>query len=366
MPQVKETSHISARNVRPLAFDQMDKYQDLKALGIVLKPDMVQKMAHALGMDSDLTAPLTSPSVTTPIQFLQEWLTGFVHVITAARRIDELTGITTQGSWEDEEIVQGIMELTGGARLYGDQNNIPFSSWNANYERRTVVRFEEGMNVGRLEEARAARVQISSAASKRLAAAEALEINRNLIGFYGFNGGDNRTYGFLNDPSLPAYVAVPSNGTGTEWAVKNFLEITADIRTWMSALRNNSKDRIDPSRDQLTMAIATSVVDQLTTTSDFGISVWDWLKTNYPNTRVVSAPELNEANGSENVAYLYADAVQGDGSSDDKRTWVQVVPAKFQTLGVEQRAKSYVEDYSNATAGCLLKRPFAVYRASDI
>ena len=366
LKQQNELSHISGRKVAALSFDQFDRFEELKKLGINLNPALIQKMADAVGMDADITAPLTSSSVTTPIQFLQQWLTGFVHVITSARRIDELVGVTTQGSWEDEEVVQGILELTGKARLYADQTNVPLTNWNVNYERRTVVRFEEGLIVGRLEEARSARINLSSSASKRTAAGESLEINRNLIGFFGFNGGDNRTYGFLNDPSLPAYVSVSDPGSGTEWANKTFLEMCADIRSWMVALRTQSQDRIDPSRDAITLAVATAVIDELSTTSDFGISVKDWLKENYPNVRVISAPELTEANGAENVAYAYADEVGGDGSTDDKRTWVQVVPSKFLTLGVEQRSKQYIEDYSNATAGVMLKRPYAVYRATGI
>jgi hypothetical protein len=41
---------------------------------------------------------------------------------------------------------------------------------------------------------------------------------------------------------------------------------------------------------------------------------------------------------------------------------LQVVPAKFKVLGVEQKAKGYMEDYSNATAGAMLKRPYAMVR----
>ena len=45
---------------------------------------------------------------------------------------------------------------------------------------------------------------------------------------------------------------------------------------------------------------------------------------------------------------------------------IQVVPAKFMALGVEQQSKGFVEDYTNATAGIMVKRPWAVYRASGI
>jgi hypothetical protein len=35
-------------------------------------------------------------------------------------------------------------------------------------------------------------------------------------------------------------------------------------------------------------------------------------------------------------------------------------------LGVEKRAKSFVEDYANATAGVMCKRPYAVVRFTGL
>lgn len=313
------------------------------------------------GMDADLTAPLTTASITTPVQFLQAWLPGFVNIVTAARRIDELVGVVTQGAWEDEEIVQGVLERTGTAIPYGDYTNIPQSSWNVNYERRTIVRFEEGMTVGRLEEARAAAIRANSAEAKREAAAQALEIERNRIGFNGYNAGANRTWGFLNDPDLPSYVTAP-NGS---WSTSAYLDIQQDLLTAFQTLRTQSQDLIDPERDQITLAVATNSRDYLSTTSNFGNSVFQWLTETYPRTRVVSAPELNSANGGQNVFYLYAETVS-DSGSDDSRTFIQVVPQRFMTLGVDQRAKNYEEDYSNATAGIMTKRPYAIVRFTNI
>ena len=51
-----------------------------------------------------------------------------------------------------------------------------------------------------------------------------------------------------------------------------------------------------------------------------------------------------------------------DMSTDGGRVWIQPVPTKFQVLGVQQLAKAYEEDYSNATAGAMCKRPYAVVR----
>lgn len=374
-----EIHHLGPRQVgsiRATAEDTAELFENLALFGIGLDSRHVQAMFAAYrdgapllaagAMDAALVPALTTPSIATPIQFLQQWLPGFVYVTTQARKIDDLIGITIQGRWEDEEIVQGILERTGKTAVYGDLTNVPMSSWNVNFETRTIVRFEEGMSVGMLEERRAASMQVNSAESKRSAAAEALEITRNFVGFFGFNNGVNRTFGFLNDPSLPAYVTVDVGTAGpTTWASKTYLEITKDIRSWYRALRTQSGDRIDPGSEAVTLALSTNVYDFLSITPDFGNSVFKWLKETYPNTRVISAPELNEANGGANVAYLYAEGVV-DESTDDRRTWVQIVSSKFQSLGVQQLGKRYIEDYSNATAGVLLKRPWAVYRASGI
>lgn len=357
----KEISHIGPRDVKPLSLtrDQINAalLQDLPKIGIGMDERILAQMAS--GMDA-VEPTVTTGTIPTPIQFLQTWLPGFVNVITQARKIDSLAGITATGNWHDEEVVQGTMELTGTSVPYTDFGNVPYSSWNATYERRTVVRFEEGMFVGKLEEARAAAADVNSGDKKRQAAALALQIQRNRIGFNGFNSGANRTYGFLNDPALPAYV----NFATGNWATATFLQITADLRGMFSALRTQSGDTIDPKTAQCTLAVASEKVDYLTTTSDFGVSVLEWLRQNYPNTRVESAPELNNANGGADVVYLYAETVNGDGSTDDGRVFVQLVPTQFQVLGVEQKAKGYEEDYTCATAGIMLKRPYAVVRRS--
>lgn len=317
-----------------------------------------------IGMDSALVGP-AGGNLGTPAQFLQNWLPGIVRQVTKVRNADALMGVQTVGSWEDEEVIQTAAELTGKAELYGDVTNIPLAGYNATYERRSIIRFEQGVMMGTLEEARAAKANISMAVEKRAAAAESLDIIRNRVAFYGYNQPDTRVFGFLNDPNLPAYANVAAGAGGLTWALKTFLEITRDIREMVTSLVTQSGGRIRPQDTDMTLALPLGFEEYMGVTSDFGISVGDWLSKTYPRIRVETAPELAGANGGANVAYLYAERV-ADSGTDGGEVIAQIVPARFQALGVEKRAKGVVEDYTNALAGVMVKRPYGVVRRSGL
>ena len=371
-------SRVSGRNLKPFEMAAVtdSAVNALARIGIVFDHATVSDQLASLqkagafrtgaAMDSAFVSPVTSPSIPTPIQFLQTWLPGFVKVLTAARKIDEIIGIQTVGSWEDEEIVQGIVEPSGIATEYGDLTNIPLASWNTNFARRTIVRGEMGMSVGLLEEGRASAMRLNSAETKRQAAAVSLEMFRNAVGFFGWNNGAGRTFGLLNDPNLLPVITLP-NGSWTlsgDWKL-----IIADIRAMISKLRTQSQDNIDPLKAKLCLVLPTDLVDCLSITTEYGISISDWLTQTYKNLRVVSAPEFMGVTGAtgfeKGMAYLFVEDVDSsvDGSTDDGAVFAQLVQTKFITLGVEKRAKSYVEDYSSASAGTLCKRPWGVVRA---
>jgi hypothetical protein len=372
-------SRLAPHQVKPLSFTRedfasMDAVQELEKYGFGFEPGYLR--AAAAAMDAtwspqafpNVAAPVgvTTPSIVAPIQFLQNWLPGFIRVLTAARKIDEIMGIETIGNWRDEWIVQGIVEPMGAIDVYKDSANVPLSDWNVNWTQRTVVRFESGVQVGRLEQARAAAAMVNSDAEKRAASALRLEIYRNLVGFYGFNSGSNNTFGILNDPLLPNYVTVASGAAGFTWAVKTFLEITQDIITAFNQLQTQSQDNIDPETADTTLVLPMQVAQQLSKLNELGtLSVRMWLKQTYPKCRTVTCPQFGGANGGQNVFYLFANSVD-DGGTDNKATMCQIVPTKFMALGVEQRAKSYIEDFTNATAGVLVKRPYAITRFSGI
>ena len=361
----QESNYIGPRHNKRINTFDSSKYESLEQVGIGFHKKYLHGIS-SMAMDS-LTAPVLPGTISTPVQFLQNWLPGMVHILTAKRLIDDAIGISIQGKWHDEEIVQTVIELLGTAVPYGDLTNVKLADWNPSFNKRTIVRFEEGLMVGRLEEARAGEIRINSGDEKRKSVALSLEIIRNQIGWFGFNNGLNQTYGVLNDPNmLPYFTAAVGAGGFTQWNTKTYKEIIADIRQMYVNLRTQSKEQIDPGRTRITLLLATNVRDYLSVVGDLnGFSVEDWINKTYPNTRIMSAPELSFANGGQNVGYMYAETLD-DSSTDDHAVFVQVVPAKFMFLGVQQLAKGYVEAYSNATAGSMCKRPFALTRITGI
>lgn len=337
---------------------------DLAMLGVsmdsALMPEVKSHFGVSYGMDG---VPLqTTATITNPVQFFQYWAPEAVEIVTAARKIDDIVGRTIAGSFEDEEIVTTIMERTGSAQPYTDTANIPLASWNQNFVTRSIVRFEEGLEVGYLEGMRASRMRVDTHKEKAAAAAQSLAIEMNNIGFYGYANGENKTYGFLNDPNLPAYNTVADGAqSDTSWSKKTFLEITSDIITAVSALVNQLAGLFDPVNDEFTLSLSLISTQWLNTMNELGTkSVYTWLKETYPKIKIESAVELNGANGGSNVFYLHVNKVNG---KDVIKQYVQDV---LRLVGVEKKAKVTLEDYACATAGILVQQPIGVVRYSGI
>lgn len=349
---------IPGEKVKAYAMDSQTTERTLDALGIhYTKQAMDEFKAFATDAAPNLQ---TSPSMMTPVQFLQFWMPDMVEIVTAARDADSIMGRDFAGSWEDEELVQPIIEYTGQARPYGDKTTLNLADFNINYETRTIVRMEQDVEVGKLEAARASKMRVDALGAKRYGAAQSLAITANDIAFNGYNAGTNKTYGFLNDPNLPAYVTLPNGSAGTStWKTKTFNEIVADIKNAMSALRVRTGNNFKPEKDAAVLALGVSVIDQLQTVNPLGnISVAEWLRQTYPNLRVESALQLDGANAGDNVFYLFAEKL------GPTKVLSQFMQDALRLVGVEQKAKATLESYSNATAGVMVRVPVAIVRYS--
>jgi hypothetical protein len=349
---------IPADKVKAYAMDSQTTEKTLDLLGIHYSTRALDEF-KAYAMDA-LPKLQTTASNMTPVQFLQYWFPDMVKVVTQSLDADAILGRDFAGSWEDEELVQPVIEYAGQARPYGDKTNLNLADFNINYESRTIVRMEQDLEVGKLEAARAAKQRVDALGSKRYAASLSLAITANDIAFNGYNASINKTYGLLNDPNMPAYVSLPNGAAGTsDWASKTFNEIVADIKTMMAGLRNRSGNNFKPESDAAVLAVGTNSIDALDTVNALGTtSVREWIAKTYPRLRVASAPQLNAANSGDNVAYLFAEELAG------QKVIGQFMQDALRLVGVEQKAKGVLESYSNATAGVFLKVPVALTRYS--
>lgn len=361
-------SSISAMGITAFAgfaCDSAADVDDLARLGIDLSEGSWGQVA-SFAVDAAPDLSLIS-GMGVPLEYLRNWLPGFVHQLTTPRVADKLLGIDIVGNWEDEEIVQGAMELTGSARPYSDLQNVPLSSFAMSYESRNIVRFEEGFHVGNLERDRMKKAGIDPTTTKRDAAGLALEIQRNRVAMWGYNGGNNRTYGLLNDPALPAYETLPNGASGSSrWSTKTFMEITNDLRWMFGEMVNRTQGLVDPTKDALIFGIPFTASQFLSVDNEFGQTVRQWLKENYANLEIIAVPEFEDANGGTSVAYLYPLSIADGQSTDNGRVISQLVQVKYKLIGSEVKIKSYVEDAGNATAGVMTKRPYAVLRVTGI
>ncbi|MDR0805952.1 MAG: DUF2184 domain-containing protein [Enterobacteriaceae bacterium] len=351
----KEKFYMSGREIRQrgalnISPDQKWTYGELDQIGF----------GGLSAMDSALTGPAMSGGVVRR-EMLQHVLPGLIRTATRIRVLDEITGVMNAGEWHDEEIILNVATPVGKAELYGDYSNIPLASYAQDLEARGIVRFEQGFQVGKLEEARQNAAGFQAQAEKRNSAAESLEQSRERVGYFGFNSSTTRVFGLLNDPNLPPY-----NTATTSWLTASFGQITGDINAMFSRIETSSGGIVkDDTPMTMTLPLGYRAALSVANPVAQGQTVKQWVNENYPNMRFVFSPEFKGANGGANIAYLFADSVD-DGSTATSAVILQVVPVKYQLLGSENQIKGYLEDATNATAGIFVTRPWATTRLSGI
>lgn len=298
-------------------------------------------------------------------EVLETWLPGTLRAITTVRNIDEITGVTTVGRWEDEEIKLRVVEPAGRAELYGDNADIPLADIRTTIEARGVVRFEQGFRVGKLEDIRLGAAGYQAATEKRAAATESLDRARNDIGFRGYLSSDTSVYGLLNDPSLSGYLDYTGGGN-IEWDNANltFAALVTDFTRMVDQIEAQMGGHLQDNTPLL-FVIPTGYRNALQVReTNTGVSFREWLRETYANLRIVTTPEFKDANGAGvDVVYLIAESVaEFDDSDINGATIIQAVPTRYQVLGSENQIKGYLEDAVMATAGVFVLRPWAIAR----
>lgn len=352
---IKEKFHITGRELLSGVKPKLDAQwtpAELDALGF----------SGIETMDSALQGPAVHSGFIDP-KFLTTQFGGVIRQPVSRSSVDALIGMTVVGSYDDEYIEFDIMESTGRAELYGDHADIPLANFIYTQDKRGIVRYEQGFEVGYLEQSRMAKRNIDNASEKRRAAKQALDMSREDIGYYGFYNESTRTFGLLNEPNLPPYET-----TNTQWAGADFAVITNDIANMVSQLEVQSEYRIKEDM-QMTLVLPAGFGRFLNVANNAGNgqTVKEWLRYAYPNLRVLQTPQFVGANGGSNVAYLFVDNVElEDGETATSQSLVQIVPTQYHLIGSQQREKVYTETALNATAGVVAIHPWAITRLSGI
>lgn len=350
---------MACDEVRSLVMDEFIKQnpdckmEDLMNLGITMDESVAKTREYLACMDAAPNA-ITEPSNVTPIQFAQFWLESPIKIITRGRTLDKTVGRTMVGTWETEQIVATILERLGQPGLYGDFTKAPLANWNINFETRDNVRFEMGVEIGKLEEARASQMRMNSYAMKRDAMAEAFAILQNNVGWFGFRstspnfpGTSKKIYGLLNDPNVSAAISL----SNASWVGDSMDTICTDIQSMVTKAVSDLQGHYDPEVDSATLALPITAYTQLGVINTYGISTRDWLAKTYPKIRIVSCPELVGAISSADAALFIVDKVVGD------TTVQQLVTSALRLVGVQPLAKGFYEVYSCSTAGSLVRYP---------
>lgn len=334
-------------SVKLSAKDKNMSTQHLENLGVGLS-----------AMDAAIVGPALASGYIDS-HMLETWLPGVLRTITQLRNIDEIVGITTIGNWQDDSINLRVSEPAAKAELYGDFSNIPLADYSTAKEQRGIVRFEQGFQVGRLEDVRQSATGFQAAEEKRKAVVESLDMARNTVGFNGFNSAAANVYGLLNDPSLPAFTTA-----ATAWSTASFEALTDEFTAMVTAIETQMGGNFNDS-DSMVFVLPVgyrSIMTRFSTTlSSMTFAVW--IRENYPNVRIVYTPAFQKANGGLDVAYLFVESA-GDVDESDitNASVIQAVPVRYEVLGSENRIKGYIEDAINATAGIFVLRPWAFTR----
>lgn len=356
--------HMEPSQVKALTSAAMDGMtgEDLNRLGLSADLD---HDGVAMAFDA-APVPITTPTIGNLVQFFQYWMPEAIEIITAKRNADALLGRDIMGSWEDEEVVVTTLERTGQVRPYSDVSDVPLVSYNPAFERRQNVRFELGMQSGKLADLRAARMRINPDSEKRAAIAQAFAINQNDIAFYGYNSLDastnpsgGLTYGAFNDPNLLSYV---SEAEAKTFANCTFLEMVARINLWMTTLVTQTKQHANPFVDKIRFGIAPAgYVAMANTMNQLGTkSVLQWFRETYVNAEVLPVQEMTAANGGDDVAYIILMSLNG------KPVVRQSVTAEMRLLGVEPKLKGTLEGYTSGTAGTIVTQGLGIVRATGV
>lgn len=288
------------------------------------------------------------------------------HIVFAPNNITQAITEERRGTWLDDTILFPQVENGGEVSSYDDYSDSGITTVNADWPMRQQYVFQINKILGEREIGRAGAARINLVAEKDRSAALIMSKFENLVYAFGVSGLYN--YGILNDPLLGASLT-PSTKTdtaGTAWmntstgVIANPNEIYNDIQFAVATLITNTQGLVD-AQSKLTFVAHPGTIATINATNSFGLNVYDMVKKNYPNMRIVPAVQygaLTTANpqgiAAGNMFQIIADEIEG------MKVAFCAFGEKLRTHPLVRRTSSYMQKTSGGIWGTIIRIPVGI------
>jgi hypothetical protein len=332
--------------------------RELKSRGIELgdfRGYVEPQFAHDFQLAMDAQPSLVTTSNAGIPAFLANYLDPeVIRILVSPMKIAEIVGEAKKGDWTTLTAQFQVVESTGEVSSYGDYSNNGQSSANVNWVPRQSYHFQTVTRWGEREMEIAGEARVNFAQNLNIASTLTINKAANKIAAFGVAGLDN--YGLLNDPSLPAGITPLPTGTasGTLWSTKDGAAVYGDIQALYTQLVSQLDGLLE--RDaKMTLALSPERETNLTKTNTYNVNVYDQLKKNFPNLRVISAVEYSGAGtGSTELLQLIVDEIDG------QKTAQVAFTEKMRAHPVFVDLSSFKQKKSAGSWGTVVFRPIAI------
>lgn len=306
------------------------------------------RMAHD-GFACDAQPALITVSNSGIPAFLSTYIDPkLIEVLVSPMKAAEVVGSEVKkGDWTTETAMFPMIESTGETSSYGDYSENGAAGANSNFPQRQSYHYQVMTQWGERELDKAGLARIDWA--NRLNIASVLTLNKfqNKTYFFGVEGLEN--YGLLNDPDLSAPITpTAKTAGGVSWADATATEINDDVQKLYKQLQTQAGGMVQLDTP-MTLAMSPISEVYLTKTTDFNVNVQDILRKNFPNLKVVTAPEYSTESGE--LVQLIVDTVEGQRTADTAFT------EKLRAHPIVIGSSNWKQKKSQGTWGTIIYRP---------
>lgn len=273
-----------------------------------------------------------------------------IEILIRPTKAAQLYGESKKGTWVSDTAMFLVAERTGEVSSYGDFSNDGMANANVNFPQRQSYHYQTNTRWGERELARMAEAKVDWANQINMGSVLTLNKAQNAIYLFGVAG--LQLYGGTNDPNLPAPIAPTVTWFGADANV-----IYADILRLVSQAVAQGNGLID-AETPFTMGMSPGNAMNLNNTNQFNVNVFDQIKKNFPNLKIVTIPEF-AINGGGNMGgtelvQLIADGMEG------QKTCEAAFTEKMRAHAMVTKTSSWEQKKSQGAWGVIFYLPVLV------